>query len=1328
MANNSFPRLRSPPDWENPAIYGINKRASHVTLRSYTNPKQAFEHYKLLSETSTSPRRLSLNGNNWDFELFDKPSDTPDGFYKPEFDVSKWNKVIVPMNLERQGYGTPQYLNFIYPFPVNPPFVPSKNPTGCYRRAFTINADILASHRVFLVFEGVDSAFYCYINGECIGYSQDSRLPAEFDITSAVHAGQNLVAAQVLKWCDGSYLEDQDMWRMSGIHRDVYIQFKPIKAYIADFYVRTPLEFLQQSSDPSSQSQIGSSKTASTTLKSALLEVDVDVCGVSTIEELDNLQVIATLHEWNQSELWRTAEENEDGRRGPSGGAVVLKMEGKPVELWTAGDTSGTSSLAESGYSGRVSLSADAMSLKHTDGKITPPLLWSAEAPHLYILILELHYVHNFNPPQGETNKPTTGTSSILEYEAAQVGFRTTILSPSSRNFLHNNCPVMLRGANRHEHDPHTGKTVSLASMKKDAALMKQFNFNAVRCSHYPNHPLWYEICTAYGLYCIDEANVETHGFDPGLRNNPANPACSPLWLSSIVDRGVRMFERDKNHSCVIMWSLGNESGYGAAHDAMAGYLRNRDTSRLIHYEGGGSRTTATDVICPMYARVHQVQALCSDPDEHRPVVLCEYAHSMGNSTGNVAKYWALFDAEPAAQGAFIWDWVDQAMDHVDKQTGVKYWAYGGDFGDEPNDAQFVCNGVVFPDRTPHPAAYEMKYLQAPLTMKLIPNSSQKADSQEAEDAAAVKRGKESRPKGHLDEEEEKNFRGLAIKIFNKEHFVSTEWLEIRWTMIVNGVPYCPFSGKYDHGERSEDSWYLLIDDDTEHLIIAPRCSKICELFQEEDWNATKQELCAHVPLVPEIFINVQARLKEKHCWANAGFVVCEMQEEFHVSEEEFLQYKDTTRTNTNGRATPIFKRPQLISPTRTAQKGQLPMQVNPRAPPPLSLASSPLILETTDRRASISIDTTLGLITSYEVKGREMFAAPLRMCFYRAPTDNDRGGSGGTSYAARWKAAGLDRLITKPGSCKVTINNETKVVTAQWTLVPAEKLDDIAAEAAAALVEGVGVGELGGMHWLSEAPSLGGNEHFQDGVKEESGRAEGHIDIKLTCRFEEETDNHLELRWEIDTTNALPAPLSKGLTKSLPRVGIEFGVTPSIWGSYFSDGERINLEGVDTSFGGRWYGRGPHECYSDRKSGALVQEHRFKNLDELHVPYVYPSESGGRCDTRSLTLESKTNLADAEVRGEAHQNLSYKDIRVILDGQYFQFSASPYSVAEFERARHNHELCATKGGCIHVHIDAAHMGVGGDDSWSPTVHDEYLVPPKMYEFVIKLKGEIVDY
>ena len=468
------------------------------------------------------------------------------------------------MNLELQGHGRPQYTNFIYPFPVDPPFVPTENPTGCYRLEFLLEPIITSAtdhHRAFLVFEGVDSAFYCWMNGQFVGYSQDSRLPAEFDITALLNTTtgeKNVVAVQVMKWSDGSYLEDQDMWRLSGIHREVHIQLKPARAYIADFHIRTPLEFDMESVEKDGPPPA---------LKSARLEVEVDIRGgggggrSNSTKELENTTLVATLHAWNPDNLLITTNADEESNE-QSSPPVALILQGSPFGLWTAGDTSAVSSSRENGCSARVKLSADVMTLGNE------PLLWSAESPVHYILLLELR----------------DGEGHTLEYEAAQVGFRHAELSRTSRNLLHNGCPVMLRGVNRHEHDARRGKTVSLTSMRQDAMLMKQLNFNAVRCSHYPNHPLWYEICTALGLYCVDEANVETHGFDPGLCNNESNPACSPLWLASIVDRGVRMYERDKNHACVLMWSLGNESGYGAAHLAMAGYLRARDTSRLVSF------------------------------------------------------------------------------------------------------------------------------------------------------------------------------------------------------------------------------------------------------------------------------------------------------------------------------------------------------------------------------------------------------------------------------------------------------------------------------------------------------------------------------------------------------------------------------------------------------------------------------------------------------------------------------------------------------------------------------------------------------------------------
>jgi beta-galactosidase len=689
----------------------------------------------------------------------------------------------------------------------------------------------------------------------------------------------------------------------------------------------------------------------------------------------------------------------------------------------------------------------------------------------------------------------------------------------------------------------------------------------------------------------------------------------------------------------------------------------------------------------------------------------------MGNSTGNVAKYWALFEAEPAAQGAFIWDWVDQAMDHVDEETGVKYWAYGGDFGDEPNDAQFVCNGMVFPDRTPHPAAYEMKYLQAPVSMKLIATStSQEAEKKEASGTRKGARGKGRQQKGTT----ENNSKGVVIEIFNKDYFLSTEWLDFRWRMLVNGFPY-PAHGDPSETEGEEEAkeeeeeiemfWYSLDDDDKEP-IIQPRCFKAFQVFDGEEWESLKQKVCEKSKVFPEIHFEVQASLRDDYVWAEEGFVVCEMQEQYIITREEYDAYKEKKLANTSKRA--------RLLPTSTEEPSSktIPvMETTTPSAPPVSISSSLLTLESTDGTASISIDTVTGTIPSYKVKGIEMFTTPLKMCFYRAPTDNDRGGSSGTSYAARWKAAGLDRLVTKPGSCEVTINNATRVVQAKWTLVP-EKLDGIAAEAATTLVEGVGVGEVGGMHWLSEAPdtAAGGSEVI---LGEENATAEGHIDIKLSIRFREDKNNALELRWEVDTTHALPAPLANGLLKSLPRVGIEFGVTPCI---YDADGV-TPVEGIENSFLLGWYGRGPHECYSDRKASGIVRHHQFRDAKDLHVPYVFPSESGGRCDVRFLSLisSSTTDCDSSTSSKERDKCFSVQS----LEGQLFQFSASPYTVAEFERARHNHELRPSEGDCIHFHIDTAHMGVGGDDSWSPTVHEEFLVPPKVYKFGIVLAGDL---
>ncbi|KAF3772816.1 Beta-galactosidase [Nymphaea thermarum] len=332
-------------------------------------------------------------------------------------------------------------------------------------------------------------------------------------------------------------------------------------------------------------------------------------------------------------------------------------------------------------------------------GKLDMPKLWSAERPNLYVLVIVL--------------KDASG--SIIECESCQVGIRQ--ISQAPKQLLVNGNAVMVRGVNRHEHHPRLGKTNVEACMVKDLVLMKQNNINAVRNSHYPQHTRWYELCDLFGMYMIDEANIETHGFD--VSKSVKHPTLEPMWAYHMLDRVIGMVERDKNHACIILWSLGNESGYGPNHSALAGWIRGRDSSRFLHYEGGGSRTPSTDVICPMYMRVWDIIKIAKDPTELRPLILCEYSHAMGNSNGNLKEYWEAIDTIPGLQGGFIWDWVDQGILKLGSD-GRKHWAYGGDFGDCPNDLNFCLNGLTWPDRTPHPALNEVKYVYQPLKILLI--------------------------------------------------------------------------------------------------------------------------------------------------------------------------------------------------------------------------------------------------------------------------------------------------------------------------------------------------------------------------------------------------------------------------------------------------------------------------------------------------------------------------------------------------------------------------------------------------------------------------------
>jgi beta-galactosidase len=610
------------PDWENPDVVGINKEPGHCTLVPYSDIETAIK-----ADRKASRFYKSLNGN-WRFHWVSKPADRPLNFYESSYDVSAWDQIPVPSNWQMHGYGIPIYLNVPYPFPPNPPYIPHDyNPVGSYRRGFTISEE-WKNRQIFLHFDGVKSAFYVWMNGQKVGYSQDSMTPAEFNITQYLKSGENTLAVEVYRWSDGSYLEDQDMWRLSGIYRNVYLFATP-QVHIRDFFVRTDLD--ESYSD-------------------ATLMIRPKITNF-TDESLEGWTIEAQLYD-------------------PDTEPVLAQPLSRTV-----------SSIIEEKYPQR-----DNVKFALLEHKVSNPKKWSAEFPYLYTLVLTL------KDAEGKT----------IEAESCRVGFREVEIKDGQ--LFVNGRSIKLFGVNRHEHDPDHGRAIPVSRMIQDIKLLKQHNINAVRTSHYPDDPTWYDLCDRYGIYLIDEANLESHGLK-GYLSNVAD------WHNAFVERAIRMVERDKNHPSVIFWSLGNETGCGPNHAAMSAWIKEYDPTRPIHYEGAVGDPVDypyVDMISRMYARIPQIIRLATDPNDNRPMVLCEYAHAMGNSVGNLKEYWDAIRSHKRLIGGFIWDWADQGL-RKKSPDGKYFWAYGGDFGDKPNDGNFCCNGLVQPDRKPNPSLYEVK-------------------------------------------------------------------------------------------------------------------------------------------------------------------------------------------------------------------------------------------------------------------------------------------------------------------------------------------------------------------------------------------------------------------------------------------------------------------------------------------------------------------------------------------------------------------------------------------------------------------------------------------
>jgi beta-galactosidase len=647
-------------DWENPKISGKNKEPAHCTLIPYQDHKQA-----IMDRPEQSPFYLSLNGT-WKFHWVRKPADRPRDFFDPAVNIDWWDDIPVPSHWQLQGYGIPIYINAGYPFPVDPPRIShAYNPVGSFRREFEIPFQ-WQGRQVFIHFAGVMSAFYLWINGQKVGYSEDSMTPAEFNITPYIKPGKNIAAAEVFRWCDGSYLEDQDTWRLSGIYRDVFLYAAP-SVHIRDFWFRCDLD-----------------------------------------RDYRDAELIVTPIVRNYGDQPSAPHKVEVILYDQYGRGAAIKPALKQEIATLAPQTEKAFTLT---------------------GRVANPYKWTAETPYLYNAILTLRDRQN----------------RIAEVVHCRFGFREVEIKDGQ--LLVNGVPIMIKGVNRHEHDPDTGRAISFSRMLQDIKILKQNNINAVRTSHYPDHPLWYDLCDRFGIYLVDEANIESHGmgYEPGrtLGNNPE-------WKEAHLDRAIGMVERDKNHPSVITWSMGNEAGDGVNFEAVSAWMHRRDTTRPVHYERALTRAHV-DIVSPMYAPIGRIVEYARKP-QTRPLILCEYAHAMGNSVGNLKEYWDAIEKYRLLQGGFIWDFVDQGL-RKKTTNGQEFWAYGGDYGDIPNDGNFCCNGILQPDRKPNPSLYEVKKVYQYVNIRPL-------------DLMAGK-----------------------FRVLNKYAFVNLDFLDISWELIENGLP-----------------------------------------------------------------------------------------------------------------------------------------------------------------------------------------------------------------------------------------------------------------------------------------------------------------------------------------------------------------------------------------------------------------------------------------------------------------------------------------------------------------------------------------------------------
>lgn len=1223
-----IPAAHAAPDWEDQAIFRINKLPAHAVKMPFPTKEAAMTKLRLDSLFCQL-----LNGD-WKFSWVDHPNKRPLDFFKADFDDSTWKTIPVPSNVELQGYGTPIYCNHPYPFKKDPPFVMGepaqhfttfneRNPVSSYRHTFTLPAN-WKDNQTIITFNGVSSAFYLWCNGQKVGYTQDSRTPAEFDLSSFLNEGKNTLAVEVYRYSDGSYLECQDFWRLSGIFRDVYLTSNP-KVTLSNFTVLATLD------NDSQTGRFSFSATSSKTPKAVGITLD------------------------------------------------LIDAEGKVIF-----------SPKEAPNAGKNTTIMTGGQLIKENLKITP---WNAEHPYLYTLLIGV----------GELGKEPT------HYYSQKVGFKTSEIK--NGQLLINGQAILVKGVNRHDHDPDTGHYISEALMRQDLALMKQLNINTVRTAHYPNDPRFYELCDEYGLYVIAEANIESHGMGYG----PESLAKAPSWGPAHLDRVTNMVHAFKNHPSIIMWSMGNEAGDGVNFEAASKWLKSRAPVQYPVMSERAGQAAHVDLYTPMYASIAASEKYARAEEkkplaQQRPLIQCEYSHAMGNSSGNLYDYWQLFEKERLLQGGAIWDWADQGLrktkspqgtlnktgDHEVKISGQLHNENGltsgyatvthsdnlnaknhlvvtvdlrpgrSNWGDNPiltkgdeswalkinrkRDLEFFIFDTTWRSiaaKVPanwennwHQiiASYDGETLQLAVDGKILATKNHKGSIKPTSLDIGIARNTQYGNRTFDGQIKRVQITHDTLDPNAPVTKLPTPIVDLEFTDFASPagqLEFFAYGG--DYGDFPNDNNFNANGIVTSDRKLTPQAPEVFKAYQ----NVRLLDLVETSPTKTTL------RLRNTSTFTNLS--------EYNAFATILLDGKPSPEKqisialapNTTGSLTLPITYPEnhlgeihltlelrLKNDTLWAKKGHITareqIQIQTKEVPKKDLVprGEKLEIENIDdyivvssKLAKLTFNPINGQLTSYKIGDRELLASPLRLNFWRPPVDNDRANKFG-SRSGMWRNAGPEATASK--DYEFMNNNVFTTIVLSFDLkIPA-------------------AGTTGNITY-----AIGAN-----------GAMNVHVSIT-----------------------------PKGKLGPIPRLGMQCTV-PNTYNQV------------------SWFGNGPHETYADRKAGGILGRWTA-TTDDLFFPYLEPQETGNLTDLRTLSLLNPQG-----------QGLSATALgKTLLSGGTY-----PCLMSDLEGRRHPVDI--PKRDVVTLNIDHQQMGVGGTNSWGARPLPKYEIKPKgTYSWSFRLQG-----